>query len=200
MPPIFFEMQKLLILIALLLCFQSGFGQALPQVKMETSLGNIVVEADTIRAPLTAKKFLNLVKSGVMNNAIFYRVVRMDNQPSNKVKIEVIQGGLFRDEEIMKHKPIQHETTQTTGLRHFNGTISMARVEPGTASTEFFICIGPQPELDFGGKRNPDGQGFAAFGTVVSGMEVVKKIQQQKDQQQYLTEPVKIFRTEIITQ
>lgn len=196
----FFEMQKQLILIALLLCFQSGFGQALPRVKIETSMGDIVIEADTIRAPLTANNFLNLVNGGILNNATFYRVVRMDNQPNNEVKIEVIQGGLFRDEEIIKHKPVQHETTQTTGLRHLNGTISMARVEPGTASTEFFICVGPQPELDFGGKRNPDGQGFAAFGTVVSGMEVVKKIQQQKDQQQYLTEPVKIFRTEIITQ
>lgn len=63
---------------------------------------------------------------------------------------------------------------------------------PVTASTEFFICIGDQPSLDFGGKRNPDGQGFAVFGRVVSGMEVVRKIQQQKDTSQYLVEPVKI--------
>ncbi|GAB1451395.1 hypothetical protein MASR2M47_14510 [Draconibacterium sp.] len=78
-----------------------------------------------------------------------------------------------------------------------DGTISMARTEPGTASTEFFICIGDQPELDFEGKRNPDGQGFAAFGKVIEGMDVVLKIQTQKDTNQFLVEPVKILKMEI---
>lgn len=105
----------------------------------------------------------------------------------------MIQGGLYSDAEIEKYPGIRHETTKETGLKHLDGTISMARNEPGTASTEFFICIGNQPELDLGGKRNPDGQGFAAFGKVIKGMNVVRKIQQMPDENQYLKEPVKII-------
>jgi len=191
-------MRKVLFLIVIIFLLLKGFSQPLPKVKIETSIGNIVIETDTINAPVTANNFLKLVKSGVMDSAVFYRVVRNNNQPNDKVKIEVIQGGLFDDEKIAKYNPIQHETTKTTGLKHENGTISMARVEPGTASTEFFICIGDQPELDFGGKRNPDGQGFAAFGKVISGLDVVRKIQQQKDNHQYLIEPVKFLKVDTI--
>lgn len=173
-------------------------AQRLPTVKMETRFGDILIEVDTLKAPLTAKNFLKHIQNRTYENAVFYRVVRMDNQPDNKIKIEVIQGGLFDDERLEKIVPIEHETTQVTGLKHLNGTISMARAEPGTASTEFFICVGDQPELDFGGKRNPDGQGFAAFGQVVKGMKVVKKIQQQKDSGQMLTEKVEINSIQII--
>src|SRR5262249_16023380 len=88
--------------------------------------------------------------------------------------------------------PIAHETTDKTGILHKDGVISMARLQPGSASSEFFICVGGQPELDFGGKRNPDGQGFAAFGKVIEGMDVVRKIQQQPAKDQYLLSPVKI--------
>ncbi len=171
---------------------------ALPKVEITTSMGTIVVEVDTTRAPITAKNFLYHVKKGTYKSAVFYRVVRMDNQPQNKVKIEVIQGGLYDDSAIDKIPSIVHETTKQTGIKHLDGTISMARMEPGTASTEFFICVGDQPELDFGGKRNPDGQGFAAFGKVVKGMDVVRKIQQQKDKEQMLMEPVKILKMEIV--
>ena len=87
---------------------------------------------------------------------------------------------------------IAHEPTSVTGIRHLDGVVSMARSEPGSASTEFFICIGDQPALDFGGNRNPDGQGFAAFGKVIKGMEVVRSIQIMRDTGQYLTDPVKI--------
>lgn len=190
-------MRNITVLSILLFLFNSGFGQSLPKVKIETSLGDIVVEVDTFNAPITAQNFLKLVKQGVVNHSAFYRVVRMDNQPDNDVKIEVIQGGLFSDKEIEKHKAIKHETTKTTGIKHLNGTISMARYTPGTAATEFFICVGDQPELDFGGKRNPDGQGFAAFGKVISGMDVVRKIQKQKDDQQYLVSPIKILKSGI---
>ena len=177
--------------IAIAFC---GFSQKLPIVAMETSLGKIVCEIDTIHAPISSHNFLNHVNNGTYKNAVFYRVVRPDNQPYSKTKIEVIQGGMYADEEIDKIKPITHETTKQTGIKHLDGTISMARNEPGTASTEFFICIGNQPELDFGGKRNPDEQGFAAFGKVVEGMDVVYKIQTQKDTSQYLLEPVKILK------
>jgi len=167
-------------------------AQELPKVNIDTRFGSIVLEIDSVRAPLTASNFLQHVDAGNYTDAVFYRVVRMDNQPDNDVKIEVIQGGRFIEPQDESIKPIAHETTQTTGILHKDGTLSMARLEPGTASTEFFICIGDQPELDFGGKRNPDGQGFAAFGKVVAGMDVVRKIQQQNDIRQTLTEPVKI--------
>jgi len=165
----------------------------LPKVEIESSMGSIVVEVDTIHAPITASNFLKLVDQGVYLNASFYRVVRMDNQPQSSVKIEVIQGGLKDDVQIDRYSAIEHETTSKTGLKHLDGTISMARNEPGTASTEFFICVGDQAELDFGGKRNPDGQGFAAFGRVLEGMDVVHLVQQQEDDQQYLAEPIVIY-------
>ena len=176
----------------------TGFSQSLPKVNIETSLGEITVEIDTVNAPISAKNFLKHVKVGTYKNAVFYRVVRMNNQPKNDVKIEVIQGGVFVEVQFEKIETISHETTKETELRHLDGTISMARNEPGSASTEFFICVGNQPELDFGGKRNPDGQGFAAFGQVVEGMDVVRKIQQQKDNNQYLVEKVAIIKLQQI--
>ena len=189
---------KTIITIIFISLVFTGFSQKLPTVKMETSFGKIVCEIDTIHAPITAKNFLTHLKNGTFENALFYRVVRLDNQPKSKVKIEVIQGGLYDDKIIDKIKPIPHETTVVTGLKHTNGALSMARNQPGTASTEFFICVGDQPELDFGGNRNGDGQGFAAFGKVIKGMDVVRKIQLQKDTSQYLVEPVKILKMEII--
>jgi len=125
-------------------------------------------------------------------DARFYRVVRMDNQPNNMVKIEVIQGGLKEDHHPQMLPPIPHESTEQTGLHHEDGTISMARNEPGTATSEFFICVGAQPELDFGGKRNPDGAGFAAFGKVIEGMEVVRVIHQSPAQEQHLEPNIRI--------
>lgn len=186
---------KQVVIVLFFLMFQnvSLLSQPLPRVEIQTSMGNIILEIDTVHAPVTAKNFLAHVEKGTFKTAVFYRTVRMDNQPNNAIKIEVIQGGLFADEEIEKHPGIRHETTQETGLKHLDGTISMARNEPGTASTEFFICIGNQPELDFDGRRNPDGQGFAAFGKVIKGMAVVRKIQQLPDENQYLKEPVEIL-------
>ena len=180
-----------LIIIAIFLSLNS-FSQTLPKVKLVTSLGEIVVEIDTVNAPITSNNFLKHIEAGTYKNAVFYRVVRMDNQPNNDVKIEVIQGGVFVEVQFEKIKTISHETTEITGPKHLNGTISMARNKPGSASTEFFICVGNQPELDFGGKRNPDGQGFAAFGQVINGMDVVRKIQQQRNENQTLVEKIKI--------
>ena len=170
----------------------AGFSQKLPTIEMETPFGKILCEIDTVQAPVTALNFLKHIELKTYNDALFYRVVRLDNQPNSKIMIEVIQGGLYSDEKIDRQPPIPHETTKITGLKHLDGTISMARNQPGTASTEFFICVGDQPELDFGGNRNGDGQGFAAFGKVLKGMDVVRKIQLQKDTNQYLITPVKI--------
>lgn len=162
------------------------------QVIMKTDMGDITLQIELGKAPLTAGNFLSLVEQGVYQEAIFYRVVSPDNQPNNHVKIEVIQGGLFDDQLIGQHPPIEHESTDQTGILHTDGVISMARMEPGSASTEIFICIGDQPSLDFGGDRNPDGAGFAAFGKVIKGMDVVRRIQALPDSGQYLVEPVRI--------
>ncbi|MFO7669531.1 MAG: peptidylprolyl isomerase [Bacteroidales bacterium] len=162
------------------------------RVVIRTELGDITLEIETKKAPVTASNFLSLVGRGVYNGAIFYRVVRLDNQPDSPVKIEVIQGGLFDDHLINSFPPIKHETTDRTGILHTEGVISMARNEPGSASTEIFICIGDQPSLDYGGDRNPDGEGFAAFGKVTDGMEVVRKIQELPDSGQYLIKQVVI--------
>lgn len=165
---------------------------AMEKVIIKTTLGDITLEIDPGRAPVTASNFLALVEQGVYTNAIFYRVVRMDNQAQNNVKIEVIQGGLFHDSLINIYPTIEHESTLRTGILHSDGVISMARNEPGTASTEFFICVGDQSSLDYGGKRNPDGEGFAAFGRVSEGMEVVRLIQTLPDSGQYLIDKVLI--------
>lgn len=162
------------------------------RVLIRTDLGDMTVEIYKDQAPVTAGNFLAHVEHGDYTNSIFYRVVRLDNQPNSKVKIEVIQGGLFHDEVLDTISPIIHESTQETGILHTDGVISMARMEPGTASTEFFICIGDQPSLDFGGDRNPDGQGFAAFGKVVRGMDVARAIQALPDEGQYLKEQLLI--------
>ena len=177
-----------IVLLGLFSCSLAGQEKVL----IRTSLGDIEVEVYSGLAPVTASNFLSQVDAGTYTNSVFYRVVRMDNQAQNKVKIEVIQGGLFEDELINKYTPIVHETTDLTGIKHTDGVISMARMEPGTASTEIFICIGVQPSLDAGGDRNPDGAGFAAFGKVVSGMDVVRAIQALPDEGQYLLDPVSI--------
>jgi peptidyl-prolyl cis-trans isomerase A (cyclophilin A) len=164
-----------------------------PRVVIRTDLGDIKVEIYERQAPVTAANFLRYVDAGLFKGASFYRVVKLENQPNNEVKIEVIQGGLGFSDEERPFPPIEHETTDKTGVLHKDGVIAMARSAPGSATSEFFICIGDQPELDFGGKRNPDGQGFAAFGRVIEGLDVVRKIQQQPDDQQMLKQTVGII-------
>ena len=161
-------------------------------ISMETELGPIQLELYPDRAPITVSNFLRYVDENRYEDFHFYRVVHMENQPDNDVKIEVIQGGLGFDKHPMELPTIVHETTNKTGIRHLNGTLSMARMEPGTASSEIFICINDQPELDYSGKRNPDGQGFAAFGKVISGMDVIRKIQLLPETKQMLDKVVKV--------
>jgi len=188
-------MKKLVFIFVLLLVFQPDVSgkprRSVETIIIRTELGDIRARLDLSRAPVTSGNFLRYIAARLFDSACFYRIVRMDNQPQNKVKIEVIQGGRYK-EEGNGFPPIVHETTLMTGIRHRNGTISMARNEPGTATSEFFICIGKQPELDYGGKRNPDGQGFAAFGKVIRGMKVVKQIHSLTAPGQYLEKPVLI--------
>lgn len=168
-----------------------------PKIRLATELGDIVVELYPDQAPKTVANFLAYVDQGRFEGATFYRTVTPDNQPDNDVKIEVIQGGLSMEDDHPGRLPeIPHETTEETGITHEDGVLSMARNEPGTASSEFFIAVGPQPELDFGGKRNPDGQGFAAFGRVVEGIDVVREIHRRPNTGQMIDEPVKILEVE----
>jgi peptidyl-prolyl cis-trans isomerase A (cyclophilin A) len=162
------------------------------RVLIQTEAGDIEVELDAAKAPKTVANFLKYVDGKFYDGGRFHRTVTPDNQPDNKVKIEVIQGGINPDRKKDGFEPIKLERTKDTGLKHKDGTISMARAGPDSATSDFFICIGDQPELDFEGKRNPDGQGFAAFGRVVKGMDVVKKIQKSAAEGQTLKPPVKI--------
>jgi peptidyl-prolyl cis-trans isomerase A (cyclophilin A) len=162
------------------------------RVVIETEVGKIQVEIDDRRAPVTAENFLRYVDGGFYDGGQFHRTVTPDNQPQNDVKIEVVQASIAEARKSEERTPIPLERTSATGLAHLDGTISMAREGPDSATSSFFICIGSQPELDFGGKRNPDGQGFAAFGRVVSGMDVVRKIQASPREEQRLTPPVRI--------
>jgi peptidyl-prolyl cis-trans isomerase A (cyclophilin A) len=182
------------LLLILILCNDS-FGQSAKKretIIIRTEFGDIYARLDLKNAPITSINFLRYVDSNMFDNTCFYRVVRLDNQPHDSIRIEVIQGGRYENEDN-GFEPIAHETTEMTGIKHRDGTISMARNGPGTATSEFFICVGDQPELDFGGKRNPDGQGFAAFGKIVKGMDVVNKIHSINAEGQYLQKPVIIL-------
>lgn len=164
------------------------------RVLIQTEKGDIEVELDAAKAPNTVANFLKYVDGKFYEGGQFHRTVTPKNQPDNKVKIEVVQAGINPDKMKEEFPPIKLERTKDTKLLHKDGTISMARDGPDSATSDFFICIGDQPELDFDGKRNPDGQGFAAFGRVVKGMDVVKKIQQAPEAAQTLKPPIKIIK------
>lgn len=193
---------KLLLLCACLLLATVAFAQPKPKapadtvrVMIQTDIGEIEVAVDAKAAPVTVANFLRYVDAGHYDGGRFHRTVKLnpDNQPNNTVKIEVIQAGVNPDKAKAGFDPIKLERTNVTGVLHKDGVISMARAAADTAASDFFICIGDQPELDFGGKRNADGQGFAAFGKVVKGMDLVKKIQRAAAEGQSLKPPVKII-------
>lgn len=163
-----------------------------PHIEIETKFGDIEVELYPDKAPKSVAAFLSYIDSGFFRNGSFYRVLNADNQPSNAPKAELIQGGLYGHKRP-ELPGIPHETTRQTGLLHKDGTISLARLEPGTANTEFFICIGDQPGFDFGGENNPDKQGYAAFGRVVKGMDIVRRIYNLPEDDQRFDPPVPIY-------
>ena len=146
-------------------------------VVFETGKGNIEIEVDAARAPLTAANFLKYVEGGFYDGGTINRAVRPDNTVRHDVEIQVIQFQIARARQGDQFAPVPLERTSLTGLKHVDGAVSMARNGPDTATGSFSIVIGDQPEMDFGGKRNPDGQGFAVFGRVIKGMDVVKAIQ-----------------------
>ncbi len=170
-----------------------------PNVMLDTDLGEIEVEVYLDKAPISAGDFLRYVDEGYYDGQGFYRTVRDDNDPRG-MGMSLIQGGRLDFEPI--GNTIPHEPTSNTGLSNISGTLSIARDTPGTGSAAFFfINIGDNHFLDYGGERNPDGQGYAVFGEVVSGMDVVRAIQAQEaeaetdspfTEKQFLTTPVTI--------
>ena len=184
--------KNIILFIILITVASSLFAQKKLNCLIKTALGNITIELYPSKAPVTVANFLKYVDAHLYDTSSFFRAVTLNNQPNNAVKIEVIQGGNV--DSLKEFPPIKMETTEQTGLLHKDGIISMARSAPASATSSFFICINDQPALDYGGKRNPDGQGFAAFGKVIKGMEVVKKIQWlYPDQGQYFKPPVTII-------
>ena len=182
------------LLCAVLVSAMLGQVPAPVRVVVETGTGEIEIEIDAVRAPLTAANFLAYVDRRVYDGGRFHRTVRPDNQRDNPVRISVIQGAASTDRRADFLPPIALERTNATGLRHTDGTVSMARAGIDTATHEFFICVGDQPDLDFAGRRNPDGQGFAAFGRVVRGMEVVRRIHAAPAEGERLTPSIPITR------
>lgn len=165
------------------------------KVRIRTELGAVELELYSTKAPQTVANFLHYVHQGLYADGLFHRTVTLDNQPTNDVKIQVIQAqaDLERQDEFPAAIPL--ERTSVTGIRHEDGTISMAReAEPDSGRDHFFICVGDQPELDFGGRRDTSGQGFAAFGKVVNGMDVVRKIHAAAAEGQTLNPGIRIQR------
>ena len=149
------------------------------RVSIETEAGVIEAVLEDQKAPITVANFLKYVDAGQYDGAEFFRTVRTrpDNQPKVSIKIDVIQAQVNPAFRGKSFGPILLERTRDTGLKHLDGSLSMPRNTPDSATSGFSICIGDQPEMDFGGRRNSDGQGFAVFGRVTSGMETVRKIQ-----------------------
>jgi peptidyl-prolyl cis-trans isomerase A (cyclophilin A) len=167
-------------------------------VRMETALGTIDVAVDTKRAPLTAGNFLKYVDGGFYDGGRFHRATRPDNyvpQLPDRPPFQIVQADINPQRSADKFPPIPLERTTATGLTHKTGTLSMPRgAAADSATSGFVICLEDTPSLDFGSKRYPDGEGFAAFGRVVKGMDVVRRIQQQPVEKQALTPPVTIVR------
>ena len=166
--------RTLLALAALLLspalaAAQDTAAPALPRVALETSAGRITIEVEAIKAPITAANFLRYVDERRLDGAAFYRA--MQSGPGTGL----VQGGVNNDPERVL-PPIAHEPTTQTGLSHIDGAVSMARYAPGTATGDFFVSVGPTLSYDAGRSFSVDPDGFAVFGRVVGGMDVVRAI------------------------
>lgn len=181
----------LLICLLLFSCSRPHFKN--PHILIISQYGDIEVELFPDQAPKTVAAFLSYIDSGFYNKTSFYRVLKAD-EFTNPANTGIIQGGIWQTNPGRKASiaGIEHETTQQTGLSHLSGTISLARTTPGSANTEFFICIGDQSPLDAGRRGTEDGQGYAAFGKVFEGMDIVRKIQAQASHGDQFDKPVEI--------
>lgn len=163
-------------------------------VVFQTSLGEIHIAVETERAPVTAANFLRYVDNKRFDGITFYRAHKV----SADGQYGIVQGGLQGHSQKI-FKPIAHESTLVTGLSHVDGAISMAHDKPGTATADFFIIIGDLVSLD--GKPDGSEPGYAVFGRVVAGMDIVRsmlELPRSADarnpvmQGQMLAEPVKV--------
>jgi peptidyl-prolyl cis-trans isomerase A (cyclophilin A) len=189
-------MYKFILLSTMLFLFSCNKSKH-PHIKIVTSLGNIEAELYPDKAPVTVAAFLSYIDSGFYINSSFYRVLLIESMASN-YNTGIIQGGIWQsnNKKATVLPGIKHESPKQTGLSHTTGTLSLARLQAGTASSEFFICIGDQTEYDSSRAFNPDGLGFAAFGRVVSGMSIVRKIQSEPANGQVFNKPITILNIE----
>lgn len=179
-------------------CATTATGAENPRVVLETDAGRMVLELELERAPLSVCNFLSYVTDGDYAGGTFFRTV-VSATNDNPNPIDVIQAATPRGSDDALRPPIPLERTRDTGLGHAAGTISMARDGPDTATSSFFIVTQDTPSLDFGGGRNPDRQGFAAFGRLVEGLDVARRIQMSPaDGEEQLTPPVKITAATLI--
>jgi len=178
--------------LVLAACATTAAGAEQPRVVLETDAGRMVLALDLDKAPLSTCNFLAYVTDGDYDGGSFFRtVVRQTN--ANPHPIDVIQAATPRGSDDDSRPPIPLERTRDTGLRHVAGAVSMARDGPDTATSSFFIVTQDTPALDFGGGRNPDGQGFAAFGHLVEGLDVARRVQMSPaNGEEQLTPPVVI--------
>ncbi len=168
------------------------------RVRIETDLGDIELELFQQQAPASAGYFLADVRAGRYDGSSFFRIVTLSNQSAERHRrIAVIQGGLRHEHEDLE-PVIPHESTAMTGLRHVKGTVSLARFAPGAVYHSFFICLREEPALDFGGARHPDGQGFAAFGRVSAGFDVVQRVYARAEAAEYLKNEIAIRSATVI--
>ena len=187
-------MKNCLLFLAIISLFAcSGNKYSNPHVIIKTEYGDIEVELYPAKAPKTVAAFLANMEAGVYKDGSFYRVLKNDNLPE-EYNQGVIQGGVFQSKPtiVATLKKVEHESPKQTGLSHESGTISMARTTPGSATTEFFICIGDQKQFDSSSRGNSDGLGYAAFGKVFKGMDVVRKIQNKKSTGESFNTPIVI--------
>ena len=182
----------LLFTFSLFSCIQKHYDQ--PHIIIDTEYGDIEAELYPDKAPKTVAAFLKNVEDGVYEDASFYRVIKNPDL-DEQYNTGLIQGGIIQSKPATQQAlpKIPHESPRQTGLTHESGVLSFARTTAGSASTEFFICIGSQKQFDssaaFG---NRDGLGYAAFGKVLEGMKVVRKIQNLKSSGDAFQYPIRI--------
>ena len=190
-------MKKALVFLATLFVFTACNrvpSSNYPVVEIKTVYGNIYAEIYTDKAPKTSEAFLKIVRSGLYNGSNFYRAIK-DPMQNSKIKKGIIQGGFYYSKrEVMDSLPfVEHESPTSTGLSNTEGTLTMARGEVGSAKSEFFICIGDQTVYDVGRTLKPDGQGYAAFGRVIKGMDVARAIHKKPALQDLFYHPENII-------
>lgn len=168
-----------------------------PHLIIATQIGTFSISLDMINAPETAGYYKNIASEGGFNHSTIFRIVNESNaEMRSNAKIEVVQMGI-NDLDSEYAASLKHETTKTTGLQHKKWAVSAARYDVGQNYPSFFICMRDEPELDYGGKRHPDGQGFAVFGKVTDGFDTVETLFAKAEEKEYLTHTIEIISVEL---